>query len=153
MLNRCRLLMATAVSLTSSVATAGDRPAAGVGAAQQGIGPGTVLELMLGLAAVLGAIAFTAWLARRALQFRPSMNAQIRVLGGLPVGGRERVVLVQVGGTQMVLGVAPGRVQTLYVLDQPLCETAVADRAERGAKPPDFADVLRRLVGGRGQGA
>jgi flagellar protein FliO/FliZ len=36
------------------------------------------------------------------------------------MGARERVVLIQAGETQLLLGVAPGRVQTLHVLDQPL---------------------------------
>jgi flagellar protein FliO/FliZ len=36
------------------------------------------------------------------------------------VGQRERVVLIQVGSQQLLLGVAPGRVQTLHVLEEPI---------------------------------
>jgi flagellar protein FliO/FliZ len=36
------------------------------------------------------------------------------------LGTRERAVLLQVGDQQLVVGVAPGRVQTLHVLDKPL---------------------------------
>ncbi len=38
------------------------------------------------------------------------------------MGPRERVVLVQVGKQQLLLGVAPGRIQTLHVLDEPVTD-------------------------------
>ncbi|MEG7523045.1 MAG: flagellar biosynthetic protein FliO [Chromatiales bacterium] len=42
----------------------------------------------------------------------------VTVLGGTSVGPRERVVVVKVDDIRLLLGVAPGRVQTLHVLDQ-----------------------------------
>jgi len=55
------------------------------------------------------------------------------------MGTRERVVLLQVGETQLLLGVAPGRVQTLHVLDKPL------DSGKQGAGPR-FSEQLGRLL-------
>ena len=40
----------------------------------------------------------------------------MRVVGGASVGTRERVVVVEVEDARLVLGVCPGRVQTLHVL-------------------------------------
>ncbi len=134
-----------ALAAPASLAAAEHAPA-GLGAAQPVLGAGTALQLLLGLVLVLAAIVTVAWLARRALQLRPGMHGQLRVLGGLPVGGRERVVLVQVGATQIVLGVAPGRVQMLHVLEQPLGEPAEAV----ATSSPAFAGVLRRFTAGRG---
>ena len=37
----------------------------------------------------------------------------MRVLGVLPLGTREKAILIEVAGKQMLLGVAPGRVNTL----------------------------------------
>ncbi|WP_172600428.1 FliO/MopB family protein [Sulfurivermis fontis] len=56
------------------------------------------------------------------------------MLGGVPVGQRERVVLIQVGNKQLLLGVAPGRVQTLHVLDEPINVTAVPSGGESFAE-------------------
>ena len=70
--------------------------------------------------AVLSLIVSIAWLLKRTGRFQMAAGGGLRVLGGLSMGSRERVVLIQAGETQLLLGVAPGRVQTLHVLDQPL---------------------------------
>ena len=65
----------------------------------------------------------------------------LRILGGLSMGARERVVLLQVGDTQLLVGVAPGRVQTLHVLEQPLPAAASGLQNASG-----FADQLGRFL-------
>ena len=45
-------------------------------------------------------------------------------LGGISVGQRERLVLVQVGSKQLLVGVAPGNVSQVMVFDEPLENTA-----------------------------
>lgn len=81
---------------------------------------GNVMQMVLGLIAVLLLIVGLAWVMRRMGGVSGTAAGSLRVLGGLSMGTRERVVLVQVGETQLLLGVAPGRVQTLHVLDQPI---------------------------------
>ena len=143
-------LAVAAAALAAPAAVAAETPPR-LGASQPALGAGTALELMLGLALVIGAIVVTAWVARRVLHLRPGMDGQLRVLGGLSVGGRERVVLVQVGETQIVLGVAPGRVEALHVMEEPVAPAATA--AAPAQPVPAFASVLRRFAGGRGEGA
>ncbi|MFN2308645.1 MAG: flagellar biosynthetic protein FliO [Gammaproteobacteria bacterium] len=79
-----------------------------------------LIQVGLGLFAVLLMIVGVAWLMRRLGGLPGTQGGALRVLGGLSMGARERVVLIQVGETQLLLGVAPGRVQTLHVLGQPL---------------------------------
>lgn len=81
---------------------------------------GSIVQVMLALLVVLALILGMAWLLRRVGGFQRGGSGAIRMLGGLSMGQRERVVLVQVGETQILLGVAPGRVQTLHVLDKPV---------------------------------
>src|SRR5688500_7604090 len=45
-------------------------------------------------------------------------NPLIRVLGTLPLGGKERLILVQTGDACLLLGVTPGQIQTLHVVNQ-----------------------------------
>lgn len=84
------------------------------------LGTSSLGKMALGLSVVVFLIVGMAWVMRRMGGIPGSSSGGLRVLGGLSMGTRERVVLIQVGETQLLLGVAPGRVQTLHVLDQPV---------------------------------
>jgi len=43
-------------------------------------------------------------------------NAVMRVLGGIALGTRERVVLLEVGETWLIVGVTPGQMRTLHTM-------------------------------------
>ncbi|MGD8643613.1 MAG: flagellar biosynthetic protein FliO [Chromatiales bacterium] len=107
------------------------------------LGAGYVIELLVGLAVVLTAVFLLAWLLRRMGHFSGSMGGSMKVLGGLSVGQRERVVLIQVGETQLLIGVAPGSVQRLHQLDEPLRPPEAA--TGRGAEP-GFAERLASVL-------
>lgn len=109
-------LFALLTLIPGLVLGAEEKPVPGIeplGAAQLG-------QVLLALVAVVLLIVGMAWLLRRMNQFTGAGNNVVRVLGGISMGQRERVVVVQVGETQLVLGVAPGRINTLHVMDQPL---------------------------------
>lgn len=74
------------------------------------------VETLLGLAAVLLLIFALAFVVRRFGNLPGMGKGRIQVLGGLSLGSREKAVLVEVEGQRLLLGVAPGRVQTLHVL-------------------------------------
>ena len=81
---------------------------------------GSVLGILFSLLLVMALILGLAWLLRCFQGLTGAGGAELKTITALAVGQRERVVLVQVGQTQLLLGVAPGRVQTLHVLEQPL---------------------------------
>ncbi|MCP4041722.1 MAG: flagellar biosynthetic protein FliO [Gammaproteobacteria bacterium] len=87
------------------------------------IDSGKVIQIILGLVLVLLVIGGLTWFLRHVMRFQPTVGGQLQILGGLSMGPRERVVLLKVGDTQMLLGVSPGRIQTLHVLDKPVVET------------------------------
>lgn len=103
-----------------------------------------ILQLLLGLGLVVGFILMLAWLARRVGGVRGYSMGSMKVLGGMSMGAREKVVLMQVGNTQILLGVAPGRIQTLHVLDEPVGATAQPDAQEHGADT--FAARLKTIL-------
>jgi flagellar protein FliO/FliZ len=96
-------------------------------------------QMTLGMLLVLGLILAMAWLLKRSGRFQMGAGGGLRILGGLSMGSRERVVLIQAGETQLLLGVAPGRVQTLHVLEHPL-------QPQRVGSGPGFAEQLGRLL-------
>lgn len=74
-----------------------------------------------GLFAVIGMIFVAAWLVRRLSggQFGQG-NAVIKILATQPIGTKERICLIDVGGQQVLVGITAQSMQTLMVLDQPI---------------------------------
>ena len=81
------------------------------------------------------------WLLRRVGPMAGQGGQHIRLLSSLPLGPRDRLLLVDVGGTQMLLGAAPGRINTLHVFEQP-----VADLSQAAAGNSDFARKLQAIL-------
>jgi flagellar protein FliO/FliZ len=83
---------------------------------------GYLLQLILGLVVVIVCIVALAWVAKRVNRLQSSTDGSLKVLGGLSMGARERVVLLQVGEQQLLIGVSPGRINALHVLDEPVSD-------------------------------
>ena len=100
-------------------------------------------QLVVGLLVVIFCIVALAWFARRFGRLQTSSDGTLQMLGGMSMGARERIVLVQVGDKQLLLGVAPGHINTLHVLDEPV-QTPVA----RSAFAPggSFAEKLGAML-------
>ena len=79
---------------------------------------GSMLTVLLSLALILGGFVAVAWFVRRYL---PGMGAQgaIKVVGTTAVGARERVVVVEIDDTWLLLGVGGGNVRLLHTLPKP----------------------------------
>jgi flagellar protein FliO/FliZ len=80
---------------------------------------GSLLQVLFGLVLVLAAVAGTAWLLKRLAPGQVGMGGIVKVVGGVAVGPKERLVLVEVGDTWLVLGVAPGRVSAVHNMPKP----------------------------------
>lgn len=80
----------------------------------------SLIQTTLGLLVVLAVIGGAAWAFKRFGNFQTGVQGKLKIVGGISLGTRERVVLLQVGEQQLVVGVAPGQIQTLHVLDEPL---------------------------------
>lgn len=73
---------------------------------------GSLLQMLFGLLGILALLVGSLWLLKKLTMQRGSARL-MRVVAATPVGGRERVVVLEVGSTWLVLGVAPGRVSAL----------------------------------------
>lgn len=87
-----------------------------------------ILQLLVGLLFVIALIFLLAWIARRSLGVTQT-GRHMRVITGLPLGAREKVVLVEVGKEQMLLGVAPGRVNLITRFEEPVVDSAEPEGA------------------------
>ncbi|MDH5391626.1 MAG: flagellar biosynthetic protein FliO [Gammaproteobacteria bacterium] len=77
----------------------------------------SIANMFMGLGLVLVVIFFMAWLVRRMGGMQLSGSQRIRLLGGLSLGPREKVVLIQIENKRLLLGVAQGQVNTLHELE------------------------------------
>lgn len=110
---------------------------------QSPVSAASLLQTLLGLILVLVCIALVAWLLKRSNSFHTAASGKMKVIAGLPLGTRERAVLVQIGDEQILLGVTPQQINLLYKLDTPL----EVEQQNSG----DFASKLRQIMQQRGQ--
>lgn len=76
-----------------------------------------VAQVVLSLVFILGLVVALAWMAQRLRLTPRSAAGVIRVLGDLPVGPKERVLLLQVGDRQALVGVGADGVRALSLLE------------------------------------
>jgi len=100
---------------------------------------GYIAQVLGSLALVFLGIFLVVFLLRRVNRIGGGAGGALRVLASASVGQRERVVLIEVGEQQLLIGVAPGNVRALHTLERP-----VAAPGTRPARAPaDFASLLR----------
>jgi flagellar protein FliO/FliZ len=99
---------------------------------------GYVVRVTLALFAVLVSIALAARLLRGFARFQTGTHSEFRILSVISMGPRERIVLLQVGETQLLVGVVPGRIQTLHVLERPIVVPST---------PPNPSPVFSSILG------
>ena len=148
MISSSRIVPALFLALTS-VANAAEQPFAAPEAAKtvSTSAAGSLAQVTLSLILVLGAVFASAWVVRRLKNFGRPGAGTIHVVADIALGTKERAVLIQVGAQQLLIGVAPGRVNTLHVLAEPVR----TDDAQRGGGAdemrPDFKSILKRSLG------
>ena len=102
----------------------------------------SIAQVAVSLAIVVGAVLLLAGLFRYLTRVQGGVLGGLRVIGGLSVGARERIVLVSVGEKQLLVGVAPGYLRTLHVFDRPPAAGAADPEPDTA-----FAARLRGALG------
>lgn len=91
-----------------------------IGMAGEVMSSGFFMQSVTALFIVLASVIALAWVMRRFGRLQSSAKGALQMIDGMALSTRERIVLVQVGDTQILLGVAPGRVEAVHVLDKPV---------------------------------
>lgn len=126
-------LSIAALMLAIPVANAADQPSTSIGG---------MFQVLLGLAVVLALMVGAAWFLKRMGVAGAASGGVARVVGGVSVGNRERVMVVEVADQWIVVGVAPGRVNALSTL--PRQELATTQHGEPAAG--SFAAWLKQTI-------
>ncbi|MCA1978193.1 MAG: flagellar biosynthetic protein FliO [Thiobacillus sp.] len=126
-------LLASLMPALPALAHAAEAPAASAA--------GGLLQVFVGLVAVLGLIAATAWMAKRMGVARAGSSALLNVVGSASVGARERVVVLEIGESWLVVGVGPGNVNAIATLPRGEMPAAAASMPL-----PPFAARLQQIL-------
>jgi flagellar protein FliO/FliZ len=131
----------------------------GAGSAVPALGVGAVLQTVVGLAVVIGLVFGCAWLARRFGLQPGNRGGLVKTVGATSLGGKERVAVVEIGDTWLVLGAAPGNVRLLHTMPAGSAAidgvTGTAPQNENARAPlpgtfgQRFRDALKGEIGKR----
>ena len=140
--------VSTAPVSPTSTAPLGEAPRVSLPAAMPTAtspGAGGLLQTIMALMLVLALLVGLAWVMKR---YGPKMSggsANLRVVGALNLGGRERIMVVEVGDQWIVVGAAPGRVNALHTM--PRQEGELTPAASHGGVPSNnFSDWLKKTI-------
>ncbi len=117
------------------------------------VSSGSILQILFSLLLVLAAVVLVAWLLKRMNITQQGSGHLLRVIGGVSIGQRERIVLVEIKDTWLVVGVGPGQIRTLHTL--PKAENSTPDFLPPETPPAGskFANLLSSILSHRKQGA
>ncbi|ALK99782.1 flagellar biosynthesis protein FliO [Massilia sp. WF1] len=120
-----------------------------------GSATGSLLQTLLALIVVLAVLGALAWFLKRYGPKAGGGSANLRVVGALNLGGRERVLVVEVGNQWIVVGASPGRINALATMPkQDGVDTGageghatLAPHGANAAQPANsFADWLKQTI-------
>lgn len=100
---------------------------------------GSLTQLTLSLIAIVALILAISWALKRLKLAGPRGSGEIAVLDELSVGPRERIVLVRVGESQVLVGVGASGLVPLTPLTTPIV-------IKGGSRTPPFAERLRDMM-------
>ncbi|KAB8048480.1 flagellar biosynthetic protein FliO [Janthinobacterium sp. FT14W] len=107
---------------------------------------GSLLQTIFALVFVLALLIGLAWFMKR---YGPKVmggNSKMRVVSSLSLGGRERIVLVEVADQWIVVGASPGRVNALATLPRQESELPQLATAQNGPAAANFSEWLKQTI-------
>ncbi len=110
------------------------------------IGIGHVVQITVSLLLVLLVIILVAWLLKRMNLGQSGASGLMRVLGSAAIGQRERIVLVEVKDSCVLIGVGPGQIRTLHTFDTPENLDELLNASKPGIPQAKFAQLLNSVI-------
>jgi flagellar protein FliO/FliZ len=113
-----------------------------------GSATGSLLQTLLALIVVLAVLGALAWFLKRYGPKAAGGSANLRIVGSLNLGGRERLLVVEVGSQWIVVGASPGRVNALATMPRQDGEAGSGGAVLSAHTPPanSFGDWLKQTI-------
>ncbi|MCM2567600.1 flagellar biosynthetic protein FliO [Janthinobacterium kumbetense] len=107
---------------------------------------GSLLQTIFALVFVLALLIGLAWFMKR---YGPKVmggNSKMRVVSSLNLGGRERIVLVEVADQWIVVGASPGRINALATMPRQEGDLPQLATAQNGPAAANFSEWLKQTI-------
>jgi flagellar protein FliO/FliZ len=114
----------------------------GIAPAASPLSVSSLAQLTLSLLAIVALILAISWVLKRTRLAGPRGRGQISVVDEITLGPRERVVLLRVGDSQVLVGIAAAGIVGLTPLGTPI----VLQQPAAPAGAPAFAERLREFM-------
>ncbi|MEH6346607.1 MAG: flagellar biosynthetic protein FliO [Bermanella sp.] len=98
-----------------------------------------IIQVTLALSAILILIYAIAWFVKRYRGVQGLTGLPLKTLAVMPMGVKEKIVLIEVGGKQILLGLTAHNINTLATFDEPILQT-------EKAKSNNFSDRLKEIM-------
>lgn len=102
-----------------------------------------LLQIFLALAVVIAIMLLLAWVVKRVGPISSTHKLPVHVIGGISIGNRERVMVIEVADQWLVLGVTAQQINTLATL--PKQELPNNDLGAATMTTP-FSDWLKKTI-------
>jgi len=107
---------------------------------------GSLLQTIFALMFVLALLIALAWAMKRYGPKALGGNSKMRVISSLNLGGRERIVLIEVADQWIVVGASPGRINALATLPRQEGELPTLSSAQNGPAAANFSEWLKQTI-------
>lgn len=107
---------------------------------------GSLLQTIFALMFVLALLIALAWAMKRYGPKALGGNSKMRVVSSLNLGGRERIVLIEVADQWIVVGASPGRINALATLPRQEDELPTLSNAQNGPAAANFSEWLKQTI-------
>jgi flagellar protein FliO/FliZ len=122
------------------------RPAMAPQTMTSGPAAGSLLQTIFALCLVLGLLAGLAWFMKRYGPKAQGGSAHVRLVGALNLGGRERIMVVEVGDQWIVVGASPGRVNALATMPRQAGSEGDAALHPHQPSAASFGEWLKQTI-------
>lgn len=107
---------------------------------------GSLLQTIFALMFVLALLVALAWAMKRYGPKALGGNSKMRVVSSLNLGGRERIVLIEVADQWIVVGASPGRINALATLPRQEGDLPQLSNAQHGPAAANFSEWLKQTI-------
>ena len=102
-----------------------------------------LLQILLGLIAVLALMGVAAWLFKKMGPVNTGNKISVKIVGGVSIGNRERIMVVEVADQWIVVGVTANQINTLSTMPK---QEKLLDESQSTAVEHQFSTWLKRTI-------
>ncbi len=110
------------------------------------VSDGAIGKMFFGLGGVLILIFACSWMLKRFNINKFGMTNSLSVSGVLPIGAKEKVVVVDIEGTRLVLGVTATNITKLHTLDVVDESSSPMKEEKKSPISSDFSEKMKKIM-------